>query len=298
MHPLSRLPLIFIANLLSQPLTLKTLLAQPQSSKIGRRHGSGPRPRAPGKHLDDLGDLEHFGNFDDFRVQGRRQSSKPKKKPKRNKRKMGQEQSVVGDDTPPRTLSERSLAAVAEYIKSGRARRIVVMTGAGISTAAGSMFHSQSHSQSHPPSPFILLTPHLQSPTSARQTRASTPTWPRSTSHSPKPSLTLAFSRRTRPPSTPLPRSSTRATTTRPSRTSSSACYPPRACCISSSRKTSTASSAPRGSPPSASSRPTAASPRSAASSARRRLTTRSCASTCRGQTCRGARPRASVTAW
>ncbi|GAB1311567.1 Sir2 histone deacetylase Hst2 [Madurella fahalii] len=50
---------------------------------------------------------------------------------------MGQEQSVVGDDTPPYTLSERSLAAVAEYIKSGRARRIVVMTGAGISTAAG-----------------------------------------------------------------------------------------------------------------------------------------------------------------
>ncbi|AEO65595.1 uncharacterized protein THITE_68068 [Thermothielavioides terrestris NRRL 8126] len=50
---------------------------------------------------------------------------------------MGQEQSYVTEDTPPLTLSERSLAAVADYIKSGRARRIVVMTGAGISTAAG-----------------------------------------------------------------------------------------------------------------------------------------------------------------
>lgn len=39
---------------------------------------------------------------------------------------------------PPATLSERSLAAVADYIKSGRSKRIVVLTGAGISTAAGS----------------------------------------------------------------------------------------------------------------------------------------------------------------
>ncbi|KAK4447442.1 DHS-like NAD/FAD-binding domain-containing protein [Podospora aff. communis PSN243] len=51
---------------------------------------------------------------------------------------MGQEHSaIVSDDTPPETLHERSLAAVAEHIKSGKARRIVVMTGAGISTAAG-----------------------------------------------------------------------------------------------------------------------------------------------------------------
>jgi NAD-dependent histone deacetylase SIR2 len=39
---------------------------------------------------------------------------------------------------PPATLTERSLAAVADYIKSGRSKRIVVLTGAGISTAAGS----------------------------------------------------------------------------------------------------------------------------------------------------------------
>ncbi|KAK5656374.1 hypothetical protein OQA88_4755 [Cercophora sp. LCS_1] len=50
---------------------------------------------------------------------------------------MGQEYSVVSDDTPTETLRERSLSAVAEYIKSGKARRIVVLTGAGLSTAAG-----------------------------------------------------------------------------------------------------------------------------------------------------------------
>ncbi|KAI1263426.1 DHS-like NAD/FAD-binding domain-containing protein [Xylariaceae sp. FL1019] len=51
---------------------------------------------------------------------------------------MGQESSTpVSDDTPPDTLSERSLKAVAELIKSGDATQIVVMTGAGISTAAG-----------------------------------------------------------------------------------------------------------------------------------------------------------------
>lgn len=50
---------------------------------------------------------------------------------------MGQEHSIVDDDTPPQTLSERSISAVADLINSGRVRRIVVMTGAGISTAAG-----------------------------------------------------------------------------------------------------------------------------------------------------------------
>ncbi|KAK4168779.1 SIR2 family histone deacetylase [Cladorrhinum sp. PSN259] len=50
---------------------------------------------------------------------------------------MGQEHSVVDEDTPPQTLSERSVSAVADLITSGKARRIVVMTGAGISTAAG-----------------------------------------------------------------------------------------------------------------------------------------------------------------
>ncbi|KAM7205251.1 NAD-dependent histone deacetylase SIR2 [Rhypophila sp. PSN 637] len=47
---------------------------------------------------------------------------------------MGQDQSSV---PPPRKLSERSLAGVAEYILSGQAQKIVVMIGAGLSTAAG-----------------------------------------------------------------------------------------------------------------------------------------------------------------
>ncbi|KAF5027804.1 hypothetical protein F66182_74 [Fusarium sp. NRRL 66182] len=50
---------------------------------------------------------------------------------------MGQEESSMSYAGPPATLTERSLAAVAEYIKTGREKRIVVLTGAGISTAAG-----------------------------------------------------------------------------------------------------------------------------------------------------------------
>lgn len=51
---------------------------------------------------------------------------------------MGNEQSSPVDETiPSHTLSSRTLDGVAEYIKSGRARKIVVMTGAGISTSAG-----------------------------------------------------------------------------------------------------------------------------------------------------------------
>ncbi|KAL7910261.1 DHS-like NAD/FAD-binding domain-containing protein [Trichoderma velutinum] len=51
---------------------------------------------------------------------------------------MGQEESTLAAASgPPATLEDRSLEAVADYIKSGNARRIVVLTGAGISTAAG-----------------------------------------------------------------------------------------------------------------------------------------------------------------
>ncbi|KAN0110740.1 SIR2 domain containing protein [Hyaloscypha variabilis] len=52
---------------------------------------------------------------------------------------MGQENShqEIDPSIPPRTLSARSLEAVAEYIKDGKPKRIVVMTGAGISTTAG-----------------------------------------------------------------------------------------------------------------------------------------------------------------
>jgi len=52
---------------------------------------------------------------------------------------MGNENSrLIDDSVPPQTLRERSLSAVADLIKDGQVKRIVVMTGAGISTAAGS----------------------------------------------------------------------------------------------------------------------------------------------------------------
>ena len=45
--------------------------------------------------------------------------------------RMGQEESrMVDEKTPPQTLKSRTLEAVAEYIRDGRARRIVVMVGA------------------------------------------------------------------------------------------------------------------------------------------------------------------------
>ncbi|KAK5991164.1 NAD-dependent protein deacetylase hst2-1 [Cladobotryum mycophilum] len=51
---------------------------------------------------------------------------------------MGQEESTMAAaGGPPATLADRTLEAVAAYIKSGNAKRIVVLTGAGISTAAG-----------------------------------------------------------------------------------------------------------------------------------------------------------------
>ncbi|KOS20884.1 NAD-dependent protein deacetylase hst2-1 [Escovopsis weberi] len=51
---------------------------------------------------------------------------------------MGQDESLMAEASrPPSTLSERSLQAVANHITSGAVKRIVVLTGAGISTAAG-----------------------------------------------------------------------------------------------------------------------------------------------------------------
>ncbi|CAG8957279.1 hypothetical protein HYFRA_00010702 [Hymenoscyphus fraxineus] len=50
---------------------------------------------------------------------------------------MGQETSHSDPDAPPKTLSSRSLKGVAEYIQNGPPKRIVVLTGAGISTSAG-----------------------------------------------------------------------------------------------------------------------------------------------------------------
>ncbi|KAK1081622.1 Sir2 histone deacetylase Hst2 [Friedmanniomyces endolithicus] len=52
--------------------------------------------------------------------------------------KMGNEESTpIDESVPPQTLSSRTLEGLAEYIKAGKASKIVVMTGAGISTSAG-----------------------------------------------------------------------------------------------------------------------------------------------------------------
>ncbi|KAF7894079.1 hypothetical protein EAF00_007593 [Botryotinia globosa] len=52
---------------------------------------------------------------------------------------MGQEasQPQINPNDPPHTLSARSIEGVADFIKSGKAKNIVVLTGAGISTSAG-----------------------------------------------------------------------------------------------------------------------------------------------------------------
>ncbi|KAK8061945.1 hypothetical protein PG994_008311 [Apiospora phragmitis] len=53
---------------------------------------------------------------------------------------MGNENSTLIDpDTPTNTLRDRSLRAVADHIRNGGGKRIVVLTGAGISTAAGTV---------------------------------------------------------------------------------------------------------------------------------------------------------------
>jgi len=52
---------------------------------------------------------------------------------------MGNQSSMplVDDDTPPQTLERRDIESVADYIKGGNVRQIVVLTGAGVSTSAG-----------------------------------------------------------------------------------------------------------------------------------------------------------------
>ncbi|KAF9701115.1 hypothetical protein EKO04_001151 [Ascochyta lentis] len=48
-----------------------------------------------------------------------------------------EESSMVDPSTKPHTLSARTTDALAKYIQDGKARKIVVLTGAGISTSAG-----------------------------------------------------------------------------------------------------------------------------------------------------------------
>ncbi|PQE32611.1 hypothetical protein CJF32_00004144 [Rutstroemia sp. NJR-2017a WRK4] len=78
-----------------------------------------------------------------FPTIGRRQKPRHQGKPKLTKRdkrnKMGQEASheQIDPNQPPKVLSSRSIDGIAKFIKDGKAKKIVVMTGAGISTSAG-----------------------------------------------------------------------------------------------------------------------------------------------------------------
>ncbi|KAF2670926.1 NAD-dependent histone deacetylase SIR2, partial [Microthyrium microscopicum] len=51
---------------------------------------------------------------------------------------MGQDESkLIDDSTPPQWLAARTISALASFISDGKAQRMVLMTGAGISTSAG-----------------------------------------------------------------------------------------------------------------------------------------------------------------
>jgi NAD-dependent histone deacetylase SIR2 len=106
--------------------------------KIGRKHKADRQQLAQGKPWRET-------------EKGR---GKGKGKGKGRRSKMGNEESrIVDEDTPPQTLKARTVEALAQYIKDGRAKQIVVMvrhvslqyhtstngskTGAGISTSAG-----------------------------------------------------------------------------------------------------------------------------------------------------------------
>jgi NAD-dependent histone deacetylase SIR2 len=80
------------------------------SSNIGRKHKAHRQQLAQGKPW--------------------RESEKGRGKGKGKGRhsKMGNEESrVVDADTPPQTLKARTIEALAQYIKDGRAKQIVVM---------------------------------------------------------------------------------------------------------------------------------------------------------------------------
>jgi NAD+-dependent protein deacetylase SIR2 len=101
-------------------------------AKIGRRNTT--------RYLLEQDELDEVFGSRTNNSKGRKKGrSQPRDKSRgKGRGRMGQEESrIVGDDVPPQTLRERSLGAVAEMIKDGSAKRIAVLTGAGISTAAG-----------------------------------------------------------------------------------------------------------------------------------------------------------------
>ncbi|TIA28866.1 NAD-dependent deacetylase sirtuin-2 [Aureobasidium pullulans] len=65
-------------------------------------------------------------------------ANKDRGKVGKGRSRMGQDgSSPVDEGAPSKTLESRTLDGLAKYIRDGHAKRIVVMTGAGISTSAG-----------------------------------------------------------------------------------------------------------------------------------------------------------------
>ena len=102
---------------LTRPPTDSLLLHAPinriSSVKIGRKHKSHRQQQQQGRPWRD--------------TEKGRGKGKDKGKGKGRDRKMGQEQSIVDENTPTETLDSRTVEAVGKYIKDGQAQRIVVM---------------------------------------------------------------------------------------------------------------------------------------------------------------------------
>ncbi|KAF2676570.1 NAD-dependent deacetylase sirtuin-2 [Lentithecium fluviatile CBS 122367] len=120
--------LLFVRRTLCCTLKLPPL--KRAISKIGRKH----KP-----HRQQLTQGKPGRNPNNQDKQRGKWTGKGKGKGKRRYNRMGQDESrMVDENTPPETLESRTVEAVAKYIKDGvRPQRIVVMTGAGISTSAG-----------------------------------------------------------------------------------------------------------------------------------------------------------------
>lgn len=92
---------------------------KPPTLKIGRKHKS---------HRQQPGQDKPWRASEKGRSEGK---GKGKSRGKGWHSNMGNEEShMVREDTPPLTLTARSLEALAEYIKDGRAQHIVVMVRA------------------------------------------------------------------------------------------------------------------------------------------------------------------------
>ena len=147
---------------------------------------------------------------------------------------MGQEQSFpVDDSTPSRTLRERSVDAVAQYIKDGRAKKIVVMVSLFYNRDKNNgVFESASNRKSHRCDRLGLALARLPvfqifDP----QIPASMPTLRNSIYPIPRLSLTYHFSETTHYLSTPSLKSYTLEDTGQPSHIALPACSQTKVSC-------------------------------------------------------------------